>query len=79
MKKILLLVVLLSTMVNINPTLKLQTSKVLTNFQGEKLFESNHTINQTINSTYNESMLILHSGLELEIQQIDEDTFKVLP
>ena len=74
MKKILLLLVLLSTLVNINPTLKLQTSKVLTNFQGEKLFESNHTINH-----YNESMLILHSGLELEIQQIDEDTFKVLP
>ena len=78
MKKILLLLVLLSTLVNINPTLKLQTSKVLTNFQGEKLFESNHTINHTINH-YNESMLILHSGLELEIQQIDEDTFIVLP
>ena len=78
MKKILLLLVLLSTLVNINPTLKLQTSKVLTNFQGEKLFKSNHT-DGTINPTYNESMLILHSGLELEIQQIDEDTFKVLP
>ena len=78
MKKILLLLVLLSTLVNINPTLKLQTSKVLTNFQGEKLFKSNHT-DGTINRTYNESMLILHSGLELEIQQIDEDTFEVLP
>ena len=73
MKKILLLLVLLSTLVNINPTLELQTSKVLTNFQGEKLFESNHTINH-----YNESMLILHSGLEFDIQQIDEDSFKVL-
>ena len=61
-------------MVNINPTLKLQTSKVLTNFQGEKLFESNHTINH-----YSESMLLLESGLEFEIQQIDEDTFEVLP
>ena len=68
-----LLLVLLSTMVNINPTLKLQTSKVLTNFQGEKLDQSNHTINH-----YNESMLILHSGLEFDIQQIDEDSFKVL-
>ena len=77
MKKILLLLVLLSTLVNINPTLKSQTSKVLTNFQGEKLFESNHTINHTINH-YNESMLILHSGLEFDIQQIDEDSFKVL-
>ena len=74
MKKILLLLVLLSTLVNINPTLKLQTSKVLTHFQGEKLDQSNHTINH-----YNESMLILHSGLEFEIQQIDEDTFEVLP
>ena len=78
MKKILLLLVLLSTLVNINPTLKLQTSKVLTNFQGEKLFESNHTINHTINH-YNESMLILKTGLEFDIQQIDEDTFEVLP
>ena len=73
MKKIMLLLVLLSTMVNINPTLELQTSKVLTNFQGEKLDQSNHTINH-----YNESMLILHSGLEFDIQQIDEDSFKVL-
>ena len=73
MKKILLLLVLLSTIVNINPTLELQTSKVLTNFQGEKLDQSNHTINH-----YNESMLILHSGLEFDIQQIDEDSFKVL-
>ena len=73
MKKILLLLVLLSTLVNTNPTLKLQTSKVLTNFQGEKLDQSNHTINH-----YNESMLILHSGLEFDIQQIDEDSFKVL-
>ena len=68
-----LLLVLLSTLVNINPTLELQTSKVLTNFQGEKLDQSNHTINH-----YNESMLILHSGLEFDIQQIDEDSFKVL-
>ena len=68
-----LLLVLLSTMVNINPTLELQTSKVLTNFQGEKLDQSNHTINH-----YNESMLILHRGLEFDIQQIDEDTFEVL-
>ena len=74
MKKILLLLVLLSTLVNINPTLKLQTSKVLTNFQGEKLDQSNHTINH-----YNESMLILKNELEFEIQQIDEDTFEVLP
>ena len=73
MKKILLLVVLLSTMVNINPTLKLQTSKVLTNFQGEKLEQSNY-INH-----YNESMLLLESGLEFDIVQIDEDSFKVLP
>ena len=74
MKKILLLLVLLSTLVNINPTLKLQTSKVLTNFQGEKLDQSNHTINH-----YGEYMIILKSGLEFEIQQIDEDTFEVLP
>ena len=74
MKKILLLVVLLSTMVNINPTLKLQTSKVLTNFQGEKLDQSNHTINH-----YGEYMLILKNELEFEIQQIDEDSFNVLP
>ena len=74
MKKILLLLVLLSTLVNINPTLKLQTSKVLTNFQGEKLEQFNHTINH-----YGESMLLLESGLEFEIQQIDEDTFEVLP
>ena len=73
MKKIMLLLVLLSTLVNINPTLELQTSKVLTNFQGEKLEQFNHTINH-----YNESMLILHSGLEFDIQQIDEDSFKVL-
>ena len=73
MKKILLLVVLLSTMVNINPTLKLQTSKVLTNFQGEKLEQFNY-INH-----YGEYMLLLESGLEFEIQQIDEDSFKVLP
>ncbi len=68
-----LLLVLLSTLVNINPTLELQTSKVLTNFQGEKLEQSNY-INH-----YNESMLLLESGLEFEIQQIDEDTFEVLP
>ena len=74
MKKILLLLVLLSTLVNINPTLKLQTSKVLTNFQGEKHDQSNHTINH-----YGEYMIILSSGLEFEIQQIDEDTFEVLP
>ena len=74
MKKILLLLVLLSTLVNINPTLKLQTSKVLTNFQGETHDQSNHTINH-----YGEYMLILKNELEFEIQQIDEDTFEVLP
>ena len=63
-----LLLVLLSTLVNINPTLKLQTSKVLTNFQGEKLKQFNHT----------EHMIILSSELEFEIQQLDEDTFEVL-
>ena len=72
MKKIMLLLVLLSTMVNINPTLELQTSKVLTNFQGEKLVQFNY-INH-----YGEYMTILSSGLEFEIQQIDEDSFKVL-
>ena len=54
-----LLLVLLSTLVNINSTLKLQTSKVLTNFQGEKLKQSNHT----------EHMIILKNELEFEIQQ----------
>mgnify|MGYP000055258512 CR=1 FL=1 len=49
-----------------------QSLKVLTNFQGEKLEQSNY-INH-----YNESMLLLESGLEFEIQQIDEDSFKVL-
>ena len=73
MKKILLLLVLLSTTVNINPTLKLQTSKVLTNFQGEKLAQFNY-INH-----YGEYMLLLESGLEFDIVQIDEDSFKVLP
>ena len=72
MKKIMLLLVLLSTMVNINPTLKLQTSKVLTNFQGEKLVQFNYIHNEL------EYMTILSSGLEFEIQQIDEDSFKVL-
>ena len=72
MKKILLLLVLLSTMVNINPTLELQTSKVLTNFQGEKLEQFNY-INH-----YGEYMTILKNELEFEIQQIDEDSFKVL-
>ena len=54
--------------------LERQSSKVLTNFQGEKLDQSNHTINH-----YGEYMLLLESGLEFEIQQIDEDTFEVLP
>jgi hypothetical protein len=66
--------------------LELQSSKVLSNFQGQMHdqsnslmhAQSNDTINQTINPAYNESMLILHSGLELEIQQIDENTFEVV-
>ena len=72
MKKIMLLLVLLSPLVNINPTLELQTSKVLPNFKGEKLVQFNY-INH-----YGEYMTILSSGLEFEIQQIDEDSFKVL-
>ena len=67
-----LLLVLLSTLVNINPTLELQTSKVLTNFQGEKLVQFNYIHNEL------EYMLILKNELEFEIQQIDEDSFKVL-
>ena len=83
MKKIMLLLVLLSTLVNINPTLELQTSKVLTNFQGEKLEQSNYMNGEKFvqfNYIHNELeyMLILKNELEFEIQQIDEDSFKVL-
>jgi hypothetical protein len=57
--------------------LELQSSKVLTNFQGKELDQSNSLMHAQSNSLI-QSNLIYSIGRSIQIRQIDENTFEVI-
>ena len=57
--------------------LERQSSKVLTNFQGKELDQSNSLMHAQSNSLI-QSNLIYSIGRSIQIRQIDENTFEVI-
>jgi len=57
--------------------LERQSSKVLTNFQGKELDQSNSLMHAQSNSLI-QSNLIYSIGRSIQIRQIDENTFEVV-
>ncbi len=59
--------------------LERQSSKVLTNFQGKELDQSNSLIqSNSFSLMHAQSNLIYSIGRSIQIRQIDENTFEVI-